>query len=319
MTSHANLLTMVFLFLLPACSSFAVWSAPEKRAQPATSAEAKMANSRFWNALHGGHYDAIPEVIEGLQAVYLANPNDPETTAHLGFAHIWRLSESARLARLSPTITDEIVLSRRYFEEAVQLSPNDARFLGFSGATMVAEGTLHSDEKLKRRGYYRLKDAVTAWPEFNLFTMGYSLSRLPPDDRRYHEALEQQWETLDLCAEERIDRKNPDYSRYMNKETTQGKKRACWNTWIAPHNFEGFFLNMGDMLVKQGDIETAKKIYAAAKLSSTYSTWAYRQTLEDRIADVDTNIQKFRTQLRGEKTQTMMIASAFACTGCHQQ
>jgi len=39
----------------------------------------------------------------------------------------------------------------------------------------------------------------------------------------------------------------------MSKKTKEGKKRVCWNSWIAPHNFEGFFLNMGDMLVKSGD------------------------------------------------------------------
>jgi hypothetical protein len=62
-----------------------------------------------------------------------------------------------------------------------------------------------------------------------------------------------QWHTLDKCIEGKIDRANPDYSPYMAKETTEGKKRACWNSWITPHNLEGFFVNMGDMLVKSGN------------------------------------------------------------------
>ena len=39
----------------------------------------------------------------------------------------------------------------------------------------------------------------------------------------------------------------------MTLETKEGARRACWNSRIAPHNLEGFFLNMGDMLVKSGD------------------------------------------------------------------
>ncbi len=82
----------------------------------------------------------------------------------------------------------------------------------------------------------------------------------------------------------RIERTHPDYSPYMVKETTEGRKRVCWNSWIAPHNFEGFFLNMGDMLGKSGDWQTAQKIYSNARLSRTYPVWTYRPVLEDRIA-----------------------------------
>ena len=37
-------------------------------------------------------------------------------------------------------ITDEAVLARRYFQEAVALHPHDARYLGFLGSTQLAEG-----------------------------------------------------------------------------------------------------------------------------------------------------------------------------------
>ena len=85
---------------------------------------------------------------------------------------------------------------------------------------------LHRDEKLVRRGYYTMQDAVAAWPEFNYFTAGYGPSALPHDSPRFQEALQ---------------------------AVKTWPKRACWNSWIAPHNIEGFFLNVGDMLVKAGD------------------------------------------------------------------
>ena len=134
-----------------------------------------------------------------------------------------------------------MILSRRYFQEAGKLDPSDSRYLGFLAGNTLAEGHVHKDEKLTREGYFILLDAIKAWPEFNLFTGGYIMSRLPADSPRFHEGLEWQWRTLDECIEGKIDRTNPDYTRYMSKETREGRKRVCWNSWIAPHNFEGFF------------------------------------------------------------------------------
>ena len=68
-----------------------------------------------------------------------------------------------------------------------------------------------------------------------------------------------------------------------NTETNLKRKRACWNSWIAPHNVEGFYLNMGDMLVKNGDWEKAVEIYSLAKQVPQYENWTYKGVLEKRI------------------------------------
>jgi hypothetical protein len=301
------------------CASMAIASAPDKKAVPANSEAAKAANTEFWEAFHGGRYEELPHVLDALTAVYLDNPGDAETAAHIAFAHTWRLSERARLGEVPPTITDDMLVAHKYFSEAVRLAPDDARFQGFLATVEMAEGTVHGDVKLTRRGYFDLMAAKDAWPEFNLFTAGYVMSALPITDDKYKEAVDYQWETLDLCAEERVDRKYVQYAQYMGKETQQGRKRVCWNSWIAPHNFEGFFLNMGDMLVKQGDVETARRIYGIAKLSKAYDAWPYRSILEDRITQAPENVALFRKETPGEKTRVMMIHTTFACAGCHQK
>jgi hypothetical protein len=167
----------------------------------------------------------------------------PAPAAHIGFSHVWRLSEHTRLDIQSATITGELVLARKYFSEAVRLAPDDERFQGFQASMELGEGTIHGDEKLKRRGYFDLLKAKEAWPEFNLFTAGYAISRLPHTDSQYIDAVAYQWQNLDVRAEETVDRINVTYDKYMVRETTTGRKRPCWNSWIAPHNFEGFFLN----------------------------------------------------------------------------
>ncbi|MBS0357657.1 MAG: hypothetical protein JSS53_00080, partial [Proteobacteria bacterium] len=214
------------------------------------------------------------------------------------------------------------VLARRFFKDATILAPDDARFLGFYGDSTLVEGKILNDKREQVRGYFILQRAIIAWPEFNYFTAGYPMSILPANSKNFKEGLEWQWKTLDVCIGEKIDRKNPDYSPYMKLETTVGSKRACWNSWIAPYNFEGFFLNMGDMLVKSGDWQTAIKIYRNAQLASNYKTWPYRSALEDRIQHAEEYVKRFneeRPLTDKPEEPTMMFNSHFSCMGCHQQ
>ncbi len=296
----------------------AVLLAPSKKASSVRSLAALQADDLFWRTFHGGAYDEIPRVLEALTAAYLQTPTDAVTAAHIAWLHNWRVAERARLSTIPATITDHTILARRYFEEAVNLDPSDPRTQGFFAGHTVAEGTLHKDERLVRRGYFMLLDAIEAWPEFNLFTAGYVMSRLPADSPHFREGLEWQWRNLDVCVQGRVDRTNPDYAKYMPLETTEGTKRVCWNSRIAPHNFEGFFLNMGDMLVKSGDWRMAQTIYANAKHSRDYATWKFAGVLESRIEQAQENVAVFNGA-QGTPVRSMMINSTFACTGCHQQ
>lgn len=320
----AAAVTAALALSVSGCAFMAVATAPAKPASPTRTALAAQADALFWQTLHGGRYEDIGRALEVQTAAYLENPGDALTAAHTGWLHIWRLAESGRLAQVPATITVDAVMARKYFEEAVRLQPGEARFQGFLGSTLLAEGAIHQDEKLTRRGHYTLLDSVDAWPEFNLFTAGYSMSRQPADSARFKEALEMQWRTLDLCAGQAVDRQNPDFGRYMALATTSGPKRVCWNSWIAPHNFEGFFLNMGDMLVKAGDVATARKIYANARHSPTYGEWKHRALLEQRIAEAAENVAAFNAPVApgGPKVpdgKRLMIHTTVACMACHQQ
>jgi tetratricopeptide (TPR) repeat protein len=311
-------LILIGLVAWAAWSRIAIQLAPKKQAAKTRSEAALKADELFWQTFHNGEYDRIPNALEVLTAAYLQTPNDAVTAAHIAWLHNWRVSERARKDTVPATITDDIMMARRYFREAVNLNPSDARLLGFLAGNTLAEGNLHQDEKVTREGYFMLLDSIKAWPEFNLFTGGYVMSRLPADSPRFREGLEWQWRTLDECIEGKIDRANPDYSQYMVKEIREGKKRPCWNSWIAPHNFEGFFLNMGDMLVKAGDWQAAQKIYANAKLSKDYASWKYQNALEDRIRQAQGNVTAFNSLNETVKPR-MMINSEFSCTVCHQQ
>jgi uncharacterized protein YceK len=310
---------LVTSMALTGCGYVAEHTAPKK--QPATSRtpQALSADELFWSTLHGADYEHIAPALEAETAAYLGGTNDAVATAHVGWLHIWRLSERQRLTAVPATITDDATLSRKYFQEAVALNPNDARYLGFLASATLAEGSIHQDEAETRRGYYLMLDAIKAYPEFNLFTAGYTMSSQPADSDRYKQALEWQWQNLDVCVREKVDRKTAAYAKYMPQATDKGIKRVCWNTWIAPHNFEGFFLNMGDMQVKSGDWQTGRKLYENAKLSSTYAQWNFREVLEQRIRDAQQNVAAFNAKPDTANYKPLMGASSFSCVACHQQ
>ena len=302
------LLVASVCILLTSCEKMALLTTPKKQPIPSHTHLAEQAEKNFWDTLHKGQYQNLPETTKLLTAAYLQNPNDPKLAAHLGFVHIWKITERQREKTIEPTITNEIILARKFFSDAVELNPDDARFKGFLGDSILIEGKIFHDEREQVHGYFTLKQAISMWPEFNYFTAGYPMSTLDPHSKEFQTALAWQWKTLDLCAGTTIDKQHPDFTLYMYRETQQGPLRACWNNWIAPHNFEGFFLNMGDMLVKQGDWQTAIQIYNNAKLSKNYSVWPYRHLLEERIAKIKTH----------SPPPTLLFNSGYGCVVCHQ-
>jgi hypothetical protein len=325
--------------VLTGCGFIAEHTAPKKQPSAARTAASKEADELLWSTLHAAAYEKISSPMEAQTAAYLENPNDAVTATHVGLLHLWRVSERSRLAQVPATITDDVTLARKYFEEAVELDPKNARYLGFLASATLAEGQIHHDERLTRRGYFLLLDAIDAWPEFNLFVGGYLLSSQPADSERFKQALNWQWKTLDVCAGAKVDRLTVNYSQYVSGETRVGANRACWNSELAPHNMEGFFLNMGDMLVKSGDWRTALKVYEDAKLSPTYSAWPYVKVLEERIGDAQANVVVFNAPVANNAParaegplgsdssagpaapayRQMLAASSINCVVCHQK
>jgi hypothetical protein len=303
------------LFTLVFWDRLAIASAPPKRAASARSEAAVEADKLFWSTFHGARYDDIQHALDILTAAYLQTPNDAVTASHVAWLHMWRVGERARNPQAPATITDDLVLANKYFQEAVKLDPGEARYLGFLAATKLSEGHVDHDERLTRDGFFTMQRAVKAWPEFNLFTAGYVMSRLPPDSQQFADGLEQQWQNMEVCVKAKIDRAGGDYAQYMPLDTKVGHARACWNSSIAPHNLEGFFLNMGDMLVKKGDWKAAQTIYHNATYSKEYAGWKHKDVLAARIANAQANVAEFN---KAVPATPMMIDSPIACMGCHE-
>jgi hypothetical protein len=321
MSARSSLLLVVLLGwpFVSGCRAIAVRSAPPKTAQRRASEQAAAAQKAFWSALSNARYEDLPRVIDELTAAYLENPRDPDVALLLAHAHFWRIAEFRRDPDAGPSITDHFLVAEKFFEEAKRLRPSDPRVYGWLGGIKLALSQLHADEREKREGYFMLRDGVELFPEFNHFSLSYAMSVLPRNDRRGAEVVEAMWKNLEACTGSTFDRRDPDYRRFMALEASydrSGPKRVCWNSELAPHNFEGFFMHMGDVLTKQGSIDAARRAYNNASLSRTYGSWKFKGMLEERLATIEARADAFQ-RADPKAWPLMMVQTTASCTGCH--
>ena len=313
------LAALLVLVVGTACDDLAVKFAPKKTAKVSDSELSKRAHAYFLDSLSSGSYENLPEATRLLTAAYLQNPRDASISFHLGMAHLWRVAERSREPVRDPTITDHLILADKYLSEARKLDPSDARIPGFEGSVKMALGSIHQDEALKRRGYFILKDGMKAYPEFNFFTMSFVLSNAPRTDSKFNDAVDYAWKNVDLCVGHPVGRTASDVKHlaaaFPAAIAGGSHDRACQNPPSAPHNIEGFLLHMGDILVKKGDVDTGREIYALAKAAPTYSSWPYASVLDARIEQADARAQAFAAG--AQPAPELMFQSPYACTGCH--
>ncbi len=299
-------------------------SEKKKRSSFEDTPQEKDAYQYFWNQLHQGHYDSLSKVLDQLHAAYAEDPHDFKLAAHLGFAYAWQVTERTRKQDLSPSIAAAGDLALNYFDEAVALNKHDPRLLGFKAGFMLANGSRHEDDRLRTKGYFLGKKAIRQWPSFNLFSIGYVMSGIAHSKDWYNEAVAFQWRNLEECLCRKIDRKAPkldDIGEIPERVADDyNKSRACTNSWIAPHNVEGFLLNLGDMLVKQGNTSAAAEVYRSIRQVAEFGQWPYRRELNSRLENLEANVEKFRRPAQTFKdNRQVFIRTTYGCMGCHQK
>lgn len=313
-------------FILDSCGYIASRFQEKKVYNTRETSLSQAANQYFWMNLHKGNYDSLPRVISLLNAAYLENPANIKIVDHLGFANIWKYAESQRLTTQSPDILQNFILSRRFFEESYTLNSADSRILGFLGDTKIVEGQISKNKQLVVEGYFDGLKSMHEWPQFNKFTLGYALSQTPAGSDQFKKALQWQWETLSDCECKTIDADHLNFKegiRLIEQNRDPAVRRACMNSWIAPHNMEGFFMSMGDMLVKSGNPKKGIEAYQAAMLSPAYKDWPYTGELQKRIAGASDNTVNFNRPINHRHPDTsasrvMLVSSKMACMSCHQ-
>lgn len=316
--SRSAAFLLIVGFALPGCATLAMRLVASKVARPSTSDIAVDAIRTFWVNFLAARYENIPEVQRQLTTAYLQNPNDPKLALLLGHTHLWKVAERERATSAGPEITDHLILAERYFEEARRLAPLDQRIPGWLGGVKLALARIHNDERLKRAGYFMLKQAAADYPQFNGFSFSYPLIGQPSTSGAFKEAVEQMWLSAEICNGTHYDRVRPrfEYTDFASIRSTDERDRVCRNTPLAPHNMEGFFLHFGDILLKQGQLEAATAAYSAVKQIPEYATWSFKAALEERLANREDWSRRLRDDDPGNDPP-YMLRSVMSCSGCH--
>jgi hypothetical protein len=266
---------------------------------PGDSEASRAAIDRFWQVYHGNDYAAIPQVETQLEDAIRRDGDNSTLYALLGAAHFWHIGEYQRdphpdMSVLQQDMPNAVSL----FGKALELDYssehpigyiNDDHLPGYLGITTVHLGQMAGDPGVIAKGDQTLDFAAYQFPEFNNFNRWAAHNSDPKDSDSYKKALDSLWQALDACAGATIDRANPDLGPYMHLQTAVGRKKACWSKGtIAPHSFEGFMLNLANGLVKVGQLNAARVMYANAKYADNYASWPYRSYLE-QVASSDLN------------------------------
>ena len=284
------------------------------------------ANAFFWEHFHHGHYDSIPAILEQLTAAYLDNPNDLQTVYHLGFTHFWAVAERQHADKIPATIVDHATLAQKYLGEAYRMNPQDARLLSFLSAAKIITGDISQDDKLVTEGYFDGLKSIRDWKDFGEFSLAYTLSQLPHTDPNFPKTLEWMKNTTERCYCPDINPPTEACKLFIAAKVSDpkslGRNRIVPNSWVAPHNIEGYFMSYGDLLVKNGDWKQAISIYELAKYAPDYAHWPYRDVLERRMQNAQANVERFRREVRKVDVigldDAVMVQTAMACRACHQ-
>lgn len=274
-------------------------SAQSSGTGPESRGSSGAAIERFWTVYHGNDYDAIPEVQAQLQAALQSDPDNATLYALLGATHFWHIGEYTRDPKPDQNVLrQDMPTAAHLFQQALDLDYggqhligyiNDDHLPGYLGITTVHVGQMSNDPNLIAQGDQMLDYAVYQFPEFNNFNRWAAHNADPKDSATYKKALDSLWQGLDACVGGSIDRTNPDVGPYLALQTAVGRKKACWSEGdLAPHSFEGYMLNLGNGLVKAGQVDVARIVYANARYAKNYATWPYREVLETIAAsDLD--------------------------------
>lgn len=288
---------------------------------------AQQATTEFWAKLLGNQTEDLPEVIDALTAAYDADPDDPVLARFLGYAYAWMGLERNRVPNtddLDPIAT--VRLAEDLLLKAQALDPTSRVAVGFGTAMTLTRGIFEDDPELFEKGYQQLLDNTAADPNFHGFIQGWAVSAMiSPDDPRYADAYAGHYATLDACLGFNIPRDNlspPPFIFGLLAQRAMATDTGCYNTDIVPHNIEATFLAIGDMYLKDSQIDRAAEAYEAVKTLPSYETWKFQDVLDERLNNLEALSEKFKVdsgKFLGVIEPAMSLQSQIACTSCHAQ
>ncbi len=287
------------------------------------SAESAQAKLEFWNALSTANIDAIAPARAHLLATFASDP-DEETARLIGMSYLASIGE--RTNATNPPSFQEIPTyvgnAGKYLEQATQLPSDPDRKLwnsAFYAGTVYtsADPSKPADPAKQAEGRAMYQAVADKFPAFGLFNRAAQLGRASRGSPDFATALESFFLAYETCTGTKMDRAHPDVTLALNGGIgATDLNRPCGNLPHVPHNIQGELFAFADVLVKNGQVDAAKPVYAAIKKSDGYASWAFRDLVNQRLASDLT--QRAALYTEADSTKWPAVGASF-CTGCHQR
>lgn len=294
-------------------------NAPAASSAAPTTEEATQAKAEFWQKFGGGDIPGAMAAHKKMLDAFPAASHDDELARLIGFAYLLGVGTSDG----PPAQPDPAVLqnSIRYAQLAVDNAPNplaktyDTGFLGGFGYSVAN----FSGDTTAQERYRQLIDGVvkSSIPAFGLLTQADVMTGSPKGSPDFETALEAYFRFYEVCTGKKLDRKTPDPKTLLARPFVIDDP-ACGNSAKVPHNASGSLMNFADTMVKSGNVDGARPIYAAIKQSEGFAGWSpsFAKAVDDRLGS-DLKARAARYDGGGNPMAQPMIG--VGCGGCHQR
>jgi hypothetical protein len=264
-------------------------------------------------ALTAGQTDQAVAAIQALDGLLAREPDNGRAALYSGAMRLWVLAEQrASLDTAQALETSTTAVTR--FQSARALLPDDDRAPGFLGLTRVDLGHALGDAAMVAQGMSDLADGIARFPAYTHFLRALVNDSAGPGSPDLASAVADALAVMDSCQAV------PDASgQYPYPQgPLDSVRRVCNDQGIVPHVWEGFFIAIGDIVLKAGwPADKARAIYRSAQNSPTFDRWPFAADLQQRIADADARAVLYAD---GDPTNDPPLWSTegHLCVGCHQ-
>jgi len=197
-------------------------------------------------------------------------PEGPERARAIGAAAMLGVSELGR-----PELAPE---GLRAFEEAIAGLPDDDRLPMWHAYVRFAAARSAGDEAEIEAALDALRIAGERYPEFNLFGLTLSVGsyegaspELVREARDALDAVSTSTASLQLATDRR----------------SLERSRRIFDTPIAPFGIPAMMAMIGDLAVRDGDLDAARRAYFTALRANGAHRWPWREEVDRRLRDVE--------------------------------
>ena len=277
---------------------------------------------KFFNLFWTGAYEQLDSMKSEIQGFLARKPESILLKSRLAYANLWQWQERFRteVSSNAPEYVSECV---RLFNELFPVDEKNMVFRGFGTNCVMLAATLNQSDAQKNKAYELAFSAIRGLREYAPFALSYTFLVAPRESVRFKAGLAMLFSVLDVCYGQSIDRERPvTYDKIVPANFKNSAYHYyCENTFMAPHNAEGFLFTLADALLKAGKIEPARIMYENVKKSSGYATFPYQNLVDQRLSNLEKNSADLARPFQAlERPDHLVVSSAgpYACTICHR-